>query len=58
MTRRLLSLFMLIRRMKPFVDPALRPIEPPIHDDPSEPYLQSSAKRIGTAHIMALISRI
>ena len=26
-------------RMKPFVDPALRPIEPPSDDDPSEPYL-------------------
>ena len=25
--------------MKPFVDPALRAIEPPIDDDPSEPYL-------------------
>ena len=41
-TKRLLSLFMLIRRMKPFVDPALRPIEPPIDDDPSEPYLDKS----------------
>ena len=29
-------------RMKPFVDPALRPIEPPIDDDPSEPYLDES----------------
>ena len=28
--------------MKPFVDPALRPIEPPIDDDPSEPYLDES----------------
>ena len=29
-------------RMKPFVDPALRPIEPPIDDDPSEPYLDEA----------------
>ncbi|XP_015755937.1 PREDICTED: probable chromo domain-containing protein LHP1 [Acropora digitifera] len=29
-------------RMKPFVDPALRRIEPPIDDDPSEPYLDES----------------
>ena len=29
-------------RMKPFVDPALRPIEPPSNDDPSEPYLDES----------------
>ena len=29
-------------RMKPFVDPALRPIELPIDDDPSEPYLDES----------------
>ena len=29
-------------RMKPFVDPALRPIEPPIDGDPSEPYLDES----------------
>ena len=28
--------------MKPFVDPALRPIEPPVDDDPSEPYLDES----------------
>ena len=28
--------------MKPFVDPALRPIEPPIDDDPSEPYLDEA----------------
>ena len=28
--------------MKPFVEPALRPIEPPIDDDPSEPYLEES----------------
>ena len=28
--------------MKPFVDPALRPIEPPIDDYPSEPYLDES----------------
>ena len=28
--------------MKPFVDPALRPIEPPSNDDPSEPYLDES----------------
>ena len=28
--------------MKPFVDPALRPIEPPIDDDPSGPYLDES----------------
>ena len=28
--------------MKPFADPALRPIEPPIDDDPSEPYLDES----------------
>ena len=29
-------------RMKPFVDPALRPIEPPVDDDPIEPYLDKS----------------
>ena len=29
-------------RMKPFVDPALRPIEPPIDVDPSEPYLDEA----------------
>ena len=29
-------------RMKTFVDPALRPIEPPIDDDPSELYLDES----------------
>ena len=29
-------------RMKPFVDPALIPIEPPIDDDQSEPYLDES----------------
>ena len=28
--------------MKPFVNRALRPIEPPIDDDPSEPYLDES----------------
>ena len=28
--------------MKPFVDSALRPIEPPSNDDPSEPYLDES----------------
>ena len=29
-------------RMKPFVDPVLRPIGPPVDDDPSEPYLDES----------------
>ena len=29
-------------RITPFVDPALRPIEPLIDDDPSEPYLDES----------------
>ena len=29
-------------RMKPFVDSALRPIDPPNDDDPSEPYLDKS----------------
>ena len=29
-------------RMKPFVRPALIPIEPPIDDDQSEPYLNES----------------
>ena len=28
--------------MKPSLDPALRPIEPPIDDDPSEPYLDEA----------------
>ena len=28
--------------MKPFIDPSLRPIEPPLFDDPSEPYLDES----------------
>ena len=26
-------------RMKPFFDPTLRPIDPPLEDDPNEPYL-------------------
>ena len=26
-------------RLKPFFDPALRPIDPPLEDDPNEPYL-------------------
>ena len=29
-------------RMKPFVDPNLRPIDPPPFDDPAEPYIQES----------------
>lgn len=29
-------------RMKPFVDPDLRPIDPPLIDDPNEPYLHDS----------------
>lgn len=29
-------------RMKPFIDPSLRPIEPPLVDDPNEPYLDES----------------
>ena len=29
-------------RMKPFVDPNLRPIDPPLSYDPSEPYLDKS----------------
>ena len=29
-------------RMKPFVDPDLRPIDPPLVDDPNEPYLHDS----------------
>ena len=29
-------------RMKPFVDPNLRPIDPPPFDDPTEPYLDES----------------
>ena len=29
-------------RMKPFVDPASRPIEPPKNDEPNEPYLDQS----------------
>lgn len=28
--------------MKPFVDPDLRPIDPPLIDDPNEPYLHDS----------------
>ena len=28
--------------MKPFVDPKLRPIDPPPFDDPAEPYLYES----------------
>ena len=28
--------------MKPFIDPALRPIEPLVDDGPSEPYLDES----------------
>ena len=28
--------------MKPFVDPNLRPIDPPPFDDPAEPYIQES----------------
>ena len=29
-------------RMKPFVDPNLRPIDTPPFDDPAEPYIQES----------------
>ena len=29
-------------RMRPFVDPTLRPIDPPPFDDPAEPYLDES----------------
>ena len=29
-------------RMKPFINPSLRPIEPSLFDDPSEPYLDES----------------
>ena len=29
-------------RMKPFIDPDLRPIDPPLFDDPSEPYLDKT----------------
>ena len=29
-------------RRKPFFDPASRPIDPPLLDDPSEPYLEES----------------
>ena len=29
-------------RMKPFIDPDLRPIDPPLFDDPSEPYLDET----------------
>lgn len=29
-------------RMKPFIDPSLRPIDSPAFDDPSEPYLDES----------------
>ena len=29
-------------RIKPFVDPNLRPIDPPPFDDPAEPYLDES----------------
>ena len=28
--------------MKPFVDPNLRPIDPPPFDDPAEPYINES----------------
>ena len=35
-------------RMKTFVDPALRPIEPPIDDNPSEPYLDQSDMPAGS----------
>jgi len=28
--------------MKPFVDPALRPIDPPVNDVPNEPYLHET----------------
>jgi len=28
--------------MKPFVDSALRPIDPPVNDDPDEPYLHET----------------
>ena len=28
--------------MKPFVDPNLKPIDPPLFDDPAEPYLDES----------------
>ena len=29
-------------RMKPFIDQSLRPIDPPLFDDPNEPYLDES----------------
>ena len=29
-------------RMKPFIAPGLRPIDPPLFDDPSEPYLDEA----------------
>ena len=31
-----------INHMKPYYDPASRPISPPVEDDPSEPYLDES----------------
>ena len=31
-----------VNRMKPSIDPSLRPIDPPLFDDPSEPYLDES----------------
>ena len=31
-----------VNRIKPFVDPNLRPIHPPPFDDPAEPYIQES----------------
>ena len=43
--------------MKPFVDPALRPIEPPSNHDPSEPYLDESDIPADSFEVSELSSR-
>ena len=41
-------------RMKPFVDPDLRPIDPPLIDDPNEPYLHDSEPYIHDSVVLRI----
>lgn len=41
-TNKTLTFAVHANRMKPFIDPSLRPIEPPLVDDPNEHYLDES----------------
>ena len=40
--------------MKPFVDPDLRPIDPPLIDDPNEPYLHDSEPYIHDSVVLRI----